>query len=75
MKYRVRLDLSFEEEADARALIDFAEDISSQAVSINENNHNKEISFCELELCRHEEGLPCTRLDRLEIRKREVELS
>jgi len=74
MKYRVRLDLSFEDEAEARVLMDFARDISSQAVSINEGNHNAEISFCELEICRHEEGLPCTRLDRLEIRKPEVEL-
>lgn len=75
MKYRVRLDLSFYDEADARALMDFAGEISSQAVSINEGNYNKEISFCELELCRHEEGLPCTRLDRREIRKQGVELS
>ena len=75
MKYRVRLDLSFEDEADARALMDFARDVSGEAVSINEGNLNEEISFCDLELCRHEEGLPCTGLDRLEIRKQEVELS
>ncbi len=74
MKYRVRLDLSFEDQADAQALMDFARDVSSQAVSINEANHNAEISFCEMEICRHEEGLPCTRLDRLEVRKPEAEL-
>ena len=74
MKYRVRLDLSFEDQADAQALMDFAKDVSSQAVSINEDNYNAEISFCELEICRHEEGLPCTQLDRLEVRKLEAEL-
>lgn len=74
MKYRVRLDLSFNDEAEARALMDFARDISSEAVSINEDNHNEKVSFCDLELYRHEEGLPCTRLDRLEIRQQEVEL-
>ena len=33
MKYRVRLDLSFASEADARSLMDSAKSISSQAVS------------------------------------------
>ena len=75
MKYRVRIDLSFDDEADARALMDFAREVSDKAVSINESNDNAEISFCDLELCRHDEGLPCTRLDRVEIRKQEAELS
>jgi len=75
MKYRVRVDLSFNDEADARALMDFAREVSDKAISINESNDNAEISFCDLELCRHDEGLPCTRLDRLEIRNQEVELS
>ncbi|GAJ15462.1 unnamed protein product, partial [marine sediment metagenome] len=26
-------------------------------------------AFCDLELCRHDEGLPCTRLERVEVRK------
>jgi hypothetical protein len=74
MKYRVRIDLSFDDEADARALMDFARDVSEKAVSINESNDNAEISFCELEICRHDEGLPCTRLDRLEIRDGEANI-
>ena len=73
MKYRARIDLSFDDEADARALMDFAREVSSKAVSINEKSDDAEISFCELEICRHDEGLPCTRLDRFEIRQEEAE--
>jgi len=69
MKYRVRIDLSFLTEADAKALMDYAKGLSSKAVSINEGGDNEEISFYDLEICRHDEGLPCTRLDRVEIRK------
>ena len=67
MKYRVRLDLSFDAEADAQALMDYARQLSGKAVSINEGRDNEEISFCETEICRHDEGLPCTRLDRVEV--------
>jgi len=69
MKYRVRIDLSFDSEADARLLMGYAREISNKAVSINEGQHNREISFCDLEICRHDEGLPCTRLERLEVIK------
>ena len=72
MKYRVRLDLSFDEETDALALMDYAKALSSNAVSINEGGDNEEISFCDLEICRHDEGLPCTSLDRVEVRELEV---
>lgn len=68
MKYRVRLDLSFENEADARELLAYAKNLSSKAVSINAGDVNEEIAFCDLELCRHDEGLPCTTLDRIEIK-------
>ena len=69
MKYRVRLDLSFENEADAQALMDYAKGTTDKAVSLNEGMDNEEISFCDLEICRHDEGLPCEKLDRLEVRK------
>ena len=68
MKYRVRLDLSFESEADAQALMDYAKGFSSKAISLNFGGANEEISFCDLELCGHDEGLPCERLERVEIR-------
>jgi len=68
MKYRVRLDLSFDNEADAQLLMDYGKQLSGKAVSINEGRDDEEISFCDLELCRHDEGLPCTRLDRTEVR-------
>ncbi len=69
MKYRVRVDLSFANQSDAQTLMDYAKGIANKAVSINEGQANEEISFCNLEICRHDEGLPCTRLDRLEVRK------
>ena len=69
MKYRVRLDLSFDSEANAQALMDHAKQLFNQAISINEGGDNEEISFCDLEICRHDEGLPCTKLDRVEVRK------
>ena len=68
MKYRVRLDLSFDNEADAQAIMDYAKQLSGKAASINEGEDNEEISFCDMEICRHDEGLPCTKLDRLEVR-------
>jgi len=69
MKYRVRLDLSFDEQADAQSLMGYVTGLTGKAVSINEGKDNEEISFCDMEICRHEEGLPCTRLDRVEVRK------
>ena len=69
MKYRVRVDLSFVNESDAQTLIDYVKGTANKAVSINEGQVDEEISFCDLEICRHDEGLPCTRLDRLEVRK------
>ena len=68
MKYRVRTDLSFESEADAQSLMAYAKGLSGKAVSINEGEVNEEISFCDLELCRHDEGLPCEPVERVEIR-------
>jgi len=69
MKYRVRVDLSFDNEAEAKSLMDYAKNLSEKAASINEGGVNEEIAFCDLEICRHDEGLPCTRLDRVEVRK------
>ena len=69
MKYRVRLDLSFESEAEARSLMAYAIQQSAQAVSINEGEVNEEIAFCDLEICGHDEGLACEKLERVEIRK------
>ena len=68
MKYRVRLDLSFDGEVDAQSLMGYAKQLSNSAVSINEGMDNEEISFCDIEICRHDEGLPCTKLERVEVR-------
>ncbi len=69
MKYRVRIDLSFDSEADARLLMNYAKKMSAKSISINEGEVNEEISFCDLEHCGHDEGLPCTRLERVEVKK------
>jgi len=69
MKYRVRIDLSFVNEADAQSLTAYAKNLSQKAISINEGELNEEIAFCDLEICRHDEGLPCKKLERIEIRK------
>jgi len=71
MKYRVRLDLSFDSEADARSLMDYAKTLAGKAVSINEGGVNEEISCCDLELCGHDESppQPCQKIDGLEVRK------
>ena len=69
MKYRVRLDLSFASEANAQALMAYAKGLSQKAVSINEGEPNEEIAFYDLEICRHDEGLPCGKLERVEIRR------
>lgn len=69
MKYRVRVDLSFVNETDAQSLMAYSKSLSGKAVSINEGAPNEEIAFCDLEICRHDEGLPCEKLERVEIRK------
>ena len=72
MKYRVRIDLSFESEADARSLMTYAKNLSSKAISINEGGVNEEIAFCDFEICRHDDpssGKGCEKLERVEIRK------
>ena len=61
--------LSIDNESDAQVLMDYAKQLSNKALSINEGKDNEEISFSELEICRHDEGLPCEKLERLEIRK------
>ena len=72
MKYRVRVDLSFDDEGDAQALMDYVKGQANKAVSINEGQGDEEVSFCDLEQCRHDEGLPCTKLERIEVRKQVV---
>jgi len=69
VKYRVKIDMSFDAEADARAVMDCAKKLSVIAVSIKEGSDIEEISFCEVERCRHDEGLPCEILERVEVRK------
>jgi len=59
MKYRVRLDLSFDKESDAQALMGYAKGLSGKAVNINEGKDNEERGYCDIHRCGHDEGLPC----------------
>jgi len=68
MKYRVRLDMCFDKESDARLLMNYAKGKAGKATSINEGSDSEEISYCGLELCGHDEGRTCTHLERHEVR-------
>ena len=70
MKYRVLLDLSFAQEADAQALMTYAKTLTSKAVSLNEGNINEEIAYCDIHKCMHDEipPRPCEPIERIEIR-------
>ena len=68
MKYRVRVDFIFDSETDAQAIMASAQNLSGRVVSINEGQDNEEISSCVLEICRHDEGLPCEVVERVKIR-------
>jgi len=67
MKYRVRIDMSFKKESEALVLLNAAKDCAVRAVSLNENQDKTVPSSYELELCRHDEGMPCTRLEKVEV--------
>ena len=71
MKYRVRLDLSFNVQADAESLMAYAKNLAEKAVSVNEDKVNEEISFCDLHICHHDESPPgpCEPVERVEVRK------
>lgn len=69
MKYRVMLDLSFDKEADAKSLVDYAKNLQGKATSLNEGLANEEISNIDYHLCGHDEGKPCQKIERLEVRK------
>ncbi|MDP2919373.1 MAG: hypothetical protein Q8O43_04045 [Dehalococcoidia bacterium] len=67
MKYRVRMDMSFTVETDARLLMDSGKALAEKAVSAGEVTEKDAKSFCEMEVCRHDEGLPCTLVERVAI--------
>ena len=46
--------------------------LKARCVIINEGEDNEEISFVDYELCGHDEGLPCQKIERLEVRKLKV---
>jgi len=69
MKYRVRLDLSFSDPADAQSLMDFANSLAGKASSINEDKDNAEISTVSAEICHHDEGGACEPMGRVNVLK------
>ena len=71
MKYRVRIDLSFDSETDTTTLMEYLRFISDKAVSINEGKDNEEIAYFHFEKCFHDElpHKPCEKIEGVEIRK------
>ena len=67
MKYRVRLDLSFALESDARALVTYAKTLVAKASNINEKSINAEISNIDIHLCGHDEGKPCVPIETVKV--------
>jgi hypothetical protein len=67
MKYRVRLDLSFATEADARALVAYAKTLVAKASNINEKGINAEISNIDIHLCGHDQGKPCQPIETVKV--------
>ena len=68
MKYRVRLDLSFDNKEDADSLMETAKKLQGKAVSINEGKPEEEIAYIDYHLCGHDEGKSCQKIERMEIR-------
>lgn len=75
MLYRVRLDLPFDSEADAKLLMNYAKKMSKRATSINDGRDNVEIAYCDIHLCGHDEAKPCQNIERVEVRRLKETLS
>ncbi len=73
MKYRVKLDLSFNKESDARNLYNYASTLIPKASSINEGKADAKISYIDIHKCGHDEGKPCQKISRLELRNNKIE--
>ena len=71
MKYRVRVDMSFDNEDDARSLMNHAKTMAGKAISLNEGEVNEEISYADIHLCGHDESppKPCQNIESVEVRK------
>jgi hypothetical protein len=59
MKYRVRADMIFDTEVAATEMFGLAQARIGKATAINAGKANEEASYCELEMCGHDEGKPC----------------
>jgi len=68
MKYRVRLDLSFDAKEDADTLVEAVKKLQSRATNINEGATNEEMSYLVYHLCGHDEGKPCQIIESIELR-------
>jgi hypothetical protein len=66
MKYRVRMDMSFQAETDAQSLMNAGKNLADRAVSPETDAGGAVPSFCELEMCLHDEGLPCAVIERVQ---------
>ena len=72
MKYRVKLDLSFNKESDARSLYNLASTLISKASSVNEGKADSKISYIDIHKCGHDENKPCEKVEHKELIKKRV---
>lgn len=72
MKFRIKIDLSFEKESDSRKLLDFARTLMPKAVSFKDTRAGGEVSYIDLHLCGHDEGKPCEKIERKELINKKV---
>ena len=59
MRYRVKLDLPFEKEEYAKALVALAEKLFGGAPTINKDKPNEEAGWIDYHVCLHDEGGQC----------------
>lgn len=74
MKYKVDITCRFDNESDAKTLMDFAKNLVAKATSINEDKINAEISYILTEKCYHDElpTKPCEITEKQEVHKGHV---
>ena len=59
MKYRLTLDLAFDNKADMDTIIGAVKKVKSKAKTINAGLANEEVPRASWHLCGHDEGKPC----------------
>jgi len=65
MKYRLTLDLAFDNKSDMDIILGAVKKVKSKAVKINAGLANEEVSRASWHLCGHDEDKPCEKENEL----------